>query len=281
MKKILSLILVLALCAFGVTAFAATPIVPFEVQDGYSGYFDPYSDVPYTMHISFTQADDGTGDLIGFTIDINGQYAVKNAEILTGRVYAAEINSGAFPLYGTLFMVEDSGLSDYAVLYCFFVSADKVIDLGPIPGTVDSLTFNANGTISTFDRSSLLGTWAYPVDYIMAYGFFSNGDMYDADVALASLPADNIPMGVIATLNMDLPVMASPMDNEYCGTIAAGQRVILTATDMVSRVYVSTIDESQGGWVWISESDEYGHNISVNGVWTHEATVFSDLPYAG
>lgn len=280
MKKILALMMILALCLGGVNAFAsAGDLYPMLVENGYTAPFTRWSEQNGTMNIEFTQSPEG--DLNGFTIYINGTYATKECEYLSGNVYAMDI-SYIDGRMGTMFMVEDYGLNDYAVMYCFLATENGCYDLGCIPGRAEDIAFHGDCTLTTRDRSYTLGTWSYCVDYVLSYGISYTEDSYYEDYALVRMPQDIVTMGNIVTLNVDLPVLNSIMDTEYSATIPAGQRVVMTATDMTSKVHVSTLDGSIAGWVWITQNEaSYGSLVAVNGEWYTEDAVFGDIFYAG
>ena len=86
-------------------------------------------------------------------------------------------------------------------------------------------------------------------------------------------------MGMIVTLNQDLTLKATRFDSEATIDLAAGQQIILVASDDVHWLYVSNMDGSIGGWVEFNGAD-YPEMINVNGTYTDIDGVFKNIFYA-
>lgn len=281
MKKLIALVMILAVMTAAYAIAEEMPVCTrdiFRVADGYSDYFSSNDTEPEMMNIQF--AADEYGALNAFTITINGQYAEVAGEYLTGEVYALRIGTADY-CEATMFMVEDWGLNDYHVSYCFLASDGIVYNLGWMPGLARDIVYNADGSFTTSDRTDVLGTRNYSVDYLLATGTrWDEAGNVTRSYALAKMPKEIYPVGTICDLNMDLMLLASPQDTAYSDTILGGQPVILTATDMKSRAYVTTLDGNIGGWIWIDISD-FPTRIYVGDAWQDEDAVFTGIMYAG
>ena len=86
-------------------------------------------------------------------------------------------------------------------------------------------------------------------------------------------------MGMIVTLNQNLSLKATRFDSEASIDLAAGQQIILVASDDVHWLYVSNMDGTIGGWVEFNGAD-YSEMINVIGTCTDIDDVFKHILYA-
>lgn len=220
-----------------------------------------------------------------FTLAVGDQnVTVENCESLTGRIAALKLSSttyynpGAF--WGTLFLVDEYGPSSDPLSYCYLYTGGQLYDVGTIPALSEAIACNWDGTLTTNIRASYIGTWSRPADYELASGTRWT-DGYQVYYRLSEVPRDIYPMGMIVTLNEDLPLYAARYDTDATRLLEYGQQVILAATDDARWLYVTSMDGETAGWVVFEVgASGYGESILIDGIATPIDDVFADIVYA-
>ena len=141
------------------------------------------------------------------------------------------------------------------------------------------MTADADGRITCSIHASHIGTWNRFAEYKLATGYsWGDGD-YEEYHYIAEVPQDVYAMGMIVYLNQDLSLKATRFDSEASIDLAAGQQIILVASDDVRWLYVSNMDGSIGGWVEFN-GPNCREMINVNGACTDIDDVFEHILYA-
>ena len=288
MKKLLSAILVAALALACVPAMAQTvlAIQPWHLMTVSNGAFVDFDGDGAQEVFTFQKDVDEWGDG-SFTLSVNGQFVRQdNCVYLADDVYAMFIGSkgydGSVYYYASLFMASEYGPSDDPLTYCYIFEDGTLTSVGMIPAMPESMTVDANtGIITTKVRADMIGTWSRPADYMLATGFDWDGDEgYQSYYSVVEIPREIYPCGMIVTTKVLLPLLEDKLDAAYSGTIGAGQRVTIVATDDRRWAYVSAVDGSGEGWVRMSYREDFGQSISVGGVDLHVDDVFDGILYA-
>ena len=289
MKKTLALLLTLLLALSACAALAdqypgERPWTLYMIDNGTVSDFDGNDEEEtYTLATSLDEYGDGS-----FTITVDGQsFTQENCCMLADEVYIIPIGrvddeGGESYIYGTLFMVSEYGPSDDPLTYCYLYTAGQLFDVGVIPSLPDDMTLDGKvGMITTSVRADMIGTWHRPADYILAWGVKWSDDYESAETYnhLVEVPRPVYPMGMIVTLRQELPLMASQTDRVFSANLAAGQQVILAATDDVRWLYVTSMDGLTRGWVRMSSVD-WEQKITVGDRDVPVNDVFDGIVYA-
>ena len=281
-KSVLALLIALAMILCAIPAMAENDAIT-EITTGTERDFDG-DETAETL--TFTPAEPDENDEInGFTIAVgDDSYTMDDAWNLAGKVYAVNLGRGLYynpeMCWGTLFMVPEYGPSDDPYTYCYLYTNGRLFDVGAIPSLPEGMTADADGRITCHIRANHIGTWSRFAEYKLASGYKWGGDVdYEEYYRIAEVPQDAYAMGMIVTLNQDLTLKATRFDSEASIDLAAGQQVILAASDDVHWLYVSNMDGANGGWVEFDGAD-YPEKVSVNGAYTDIDDVFANILYA-
>ncbi len=288
MKKIAAvcLVLLLALSAVGALADQYPGVEPWEIymlDNVAMNDFDGDGDEEAFLFSMAADEDSWDGS---FTLTVDG-YSVsqENCCELAGEVYVIHIgwrgfNGSDTGYYASLFMVPEYGPSDDPYTYCYLYEGDGLIDVGAIPALPRNMTTDpATGTITTAVRAAMVGTWNRPADYVLATGYSWDDENFESYKHLVEVPRAIYPMGMIVTLKQELPLMASQTDRIFSSSLAAGQQVILAATDDVRWLYVTSMDGATSGWVKMSRV-EWETKIAVGDINVNIDDVFGNILYA-
>lgn len=277
MKKAISLILALALgmsLAMPALAEEHEPWTMFQVESGATEDFDGDGEAEtLTLETDLSEYNDGS-----FVLTVGGAtYAQEECVDLEPQVYALQLGEYGY-IYGTLFMISENGPSDDPYTYCCLYTEGQLLDVGAIPAMAKHFELH-DSIISTRVSIDLLGTWSRPADYELAIGVEWMEEEPEMIYRLVEVPRDIYSMGRITTLQMDLPLMGERADGAPIATLAAGSKVILTATDGVRWVYATSLDGQTRGWFRWRHLD-WPSEVNVGGVWMPEDEVFTYLLYA-
>lgn len=281
-KSILAILVCMALILCAIPALAEGCAIA-QISDGTTLDFDG-DGAQETLTFTF-EAPNEYDEINGFTLTVGDQtVAVDDATVLAGKVYAVSMVRGIYCepglCWGTLFMVPEFGMSDDPYSYCYLYTDGKLTDVGGICSLPDGMVLGADGCISCQIRANHLGTWSRYSVFELANGIsFGADDSYQEHYHLCEVRQDLYAMGMIVDLKKDLALKDTRYDAEASREIKAGQKVILAATDDVRWVYVTTMDDTVGGWVdFICE--DYPDMINVNGTYTDIDEVFDNIIYA-
>ena len=199
----------------------------------------------------------------GFTLTVGGASVTReNVEGLNETVYALPVGSVGYSAsaqepYAAIFMVAEEGPSDDPLTYCYLYQDGELTDVGVIPAMPTAMTAGLDGIISTFVRCDVLGTWSRPADYALARGYAFGEDDFRVYYRLTEVPRDIYPLGMILELKVDLPLLAARGDTTYTGMLAADEnpQVVVSATDGVRWLYLTSMDGETAGWVKIDRED--------------------------
>ena len=276
-KSILALLIALAMILCAIPAMAESDAIT-EITTGTQRDFDGDG---ITETLIFTPAEPNEYDeMDGFTIAVgDDSYSVDETWNLEGTIYAVNLGGGMYYdpewTWGTLFMVPE-----YGYTYCYLYTGGHLLDVGAIPSLPMGMTADADGRITCHIRASHIGTWHRFAEYKLANGYKwdENGD-FETYYHIAEIPQDTYAMGMIVTLNQNLSLKATRFDSEASIDLAAGQQIILVASDDVRWLYVSNMDGSIGGWVEFN-GPNCREMINVNGACTDIDDVFEHILYA-
>ena len=284
MKKLLAL----ALCLLLALPFAASALAEetdeyglnwkiYEIDAGTTEDFDG-NDVEETFDFvtDLDEYDDGSFTLSVGEESVSMEYCV----LLNKVVHAMKIGHGEYT-YGTIFMVSEYGMSDDAVTYCYLYTDSHLYDIGLIPDVPENFVINPDHTIRANVRSDVLGTWSHPSDFVLAFGTNWQDDNNETYYHLAEVPQYIYPLGRIANLKVDLPLLDAREDDDFAYTISGGQEVLLVGTDCKRWAYISTLDGKTAGWVRLRmEEDSWTADVQVGDSYYEPFEVFDNLLFA-
>lgn len=275
MKRILCALLACLMLLF-CTAMAEGNDV-WEIGQIYSGAAEDFDNdgtiETVVLTCSLDEYEDGS-----FTIAVGDQaFTVDDCVYLDKTLYTMRIGTKNY-WYGTMFMVNEYGPSDDPITYCFVYSDGQLCNAGMIPQLARYLDVDDTGIITADIRAFMVGTWAKNAEFCLARGDEWNEEDYITTYYIAEIPKAVYAMKMVVDLNVDLPVCASLYDMEPTTVLEAGQKVILSASDDVSRLYV-TAPGGEGGWVRMTNID-WQEMILLDGRWTPIDDVFGNIFYA-
>lgn len=226
---------------------------------------------------------DGTAETISFEItrdedgyDTGYKLTVGESQVggvgwyMNEEVYALRLTDHDYPLV----LVSDNGPSDDYETH-FYLYADGMLQpAGVIYALPESMEID-KGIITAPVRANLLYTWFHDEEYALAYRWYEDGSV---KAAMHKVPRGLYPMSLIATLNVDLPLMASRTSNAVCAQLESGAEVILCATDDVEWVYIEALDGSEAGWM--KTGGEFGMECYVGEKTMPSYDVFEGLLFA-
>ena len=230
---------------------------------------------------------DGTEEAMELTVDIDecgdGSFTLKVGEnecrvddccSLVDEVWVMHMGWDELNCYGTLFMVPEYGMSDDPLTYCFYYVSGKLGYAGKMYALPRNMKRTDVASITTSTRASLVGTWSRPTDYVLAQRIAYDMDWdYMSEFYIAESPRDLYQMNMMVTLNMNLPLYRTRFDSMPTMALAPNQKVIFTATDDVTWVYVTNLEGTMGGWFRVNYRTVEVLNKDID-------EVFSDIFYA-
>lgn len=273
MKKVILLLAALALMCLCVCAAEEQPVYTIIEAGNYMSSDFDYDGIPETMMLRSNLNSYGDGS---FVLSVNGQsFTMDNCISLDPTVYAMR-----YGYYATLFMINEYGPSDDPITYCFYYDAGKLSYVGNIYSMVQNFTVSNDGVITAPVRNNMIGTWSRPADFVLAWGY--SYDYYGDFITYAQIcevPRDVYPMGMIVTLNYDLPLYASRWDNSASTLLTGNRKVILAASDDVSWLYVTDFEGVTRGWVRMMKYD-YADYLVLDTGYVAIDDIFADILYA-
>ena len=278
MKK-MAAVLVLLLCVCLLPAYAEYEQGIWEIYEAENGMSLDFDNdgTEETVRIDFALNEYEDGD---FLLTVGGKSAaVRDCVGLEQKLYAMKAGYTWY-YYGTIFMVNEYGPSDDPLTYCFLYTEGELLDLGHIPALVRSFALSSDGVISTRIRAHMVGTWYRAADYVLSVGTkFDGEENWKQVYALSEVPRALYPMGMLVTTKTELALSSSLYEIRNDVRLAAGQDVLLVASDDVSRLFVTSLDGENRGWLAM-RSEDWVDYILVNGRYTEIDDVFDNILYA-
>jgi len=286
MKRVLIVLMCLCVALMSVSVLAEAPdesapqgAAVWQLIELENGEYDLDGDGTNET-VTFATDVDEYGDGL-FTISVNDFVYEQTCCGLEPVLYAMCVGNENY-YYGTLLMVSEYGPSDDHYTYMTFYTNETLYTVGEIGALATEFSVDSTGMITTTVRANMIGTWFRPADFILANGYewMEDGDGYYQYYRIVEVPRDIYPLGMIVTMNMDLPVYASSFDTAPSAVLYAGEQVVLTATDDVSRLYITSMTGETKGWVSIGATEEYYHCVYVDGKAVFMDDVFANILYA-
>lgn len=229
-----------------------------------------------TVNVSFAlnEYDDGA-----FTLSVGeSSLTVKDCVSLQKKLYAMKLGDESY-WYATLFMVNEYGPSDDPITYCFIYSDGRLSNIGMIPALVDSFSVSEDGVVTTSIRADMIGTWSRPADYSIAQCFEYSEDSFAISYAMIENPRALYPMNMIVTLKKDIVLSSSVYATDATVQMKAGLKVVLSASDDVSRLCISELNGRKRGWMSMKQTD-WQDSVLVDGKYIPVDEVFDGIFYA-
>ncbi len=224
-------------------------------------YFEPDEDTYSILHLSVNGTDyAGSVPEQGFYSDnLEGAYCITDIDKSDNMLEIA---------------IMDYGPSDDCITSFFRYDGNNLKYLGNVSGLIVSsysdksdLTFNGDGTISSYVRLSVMQTWFANVDWKLAEtgGF---------EVVPADLYYPTSESGCDVTALVDILVYASKSDASEKTVLNAGAALTLIATDNKCWVLAETTDGKQ---CWVRLDTEYGQMVETTDGYKYSSETFSGL----
>lgn len=226
--------------------------------------------------VSLEVLQDEDGFDCGYRLSVNGKEMTGEGWAIEPSIYALRLND----YQGTLLMVADYGPSDDYETYFYLYEMDYIADDSMLlyAGSILSLPemMQVNGDIITASvRGNVLCTWYHDADFAFAR---SMGYEQALCISAYEIPRDLYPMSIIATMNVNLPLLKDKNGSEYALTVMEGENVILCATDDKEWLLVQSMFSGKRGWMKIE--GEFGFDCVVGDKRMFSDEVFAGLPFA-
>ncbi len=159
-------------------------------------------------------------------IEINTATFVLHGESLVPEIHLTDIDTSD-PWQDIA--ITQYGPSDDYVTYFLRFAAGSIVDLGAVPGFWGrDVVVDGSGRVSGRCRGSVLHTWSYPCEYVVAPSF----------ARLEKVHARWRPMNTPVTLKVDLTVQMGPDDPRPAGVIHAGEPAKIVHSDDMAWCYI-------------------------------------------
>ncbi len=271
MKKLMVLLLAVVLLMPCALADQPVNMEIYQIENEMQFDFD-FDGAEEAMELKLDVDESGYGS---FTLRVaENEVTMDDCSDLADEVWVMHMGWDELNCYGTLFMVPEYGMSDDHLTYCFFYADGKLGFAGKIYAMPRNMKRTDAALITTDVRASLVGTWSRPADYVLAQRIAYDADWnYTNEYYVAESPRDLYPMNMMVTLNKNLPLYKTRFDSMPTMALAPNQKVIFTATDDVSWVYVTNLEGTMGGWFKVNFRTVEILNSDID-------EVFSDIFYA-
>ncbi|PKM73407.1 MAG: hypothetical protein CVU91_05630 [Firmicutes bacterium HGW-Firmicutes-16] len=224
-------------------------------------YYEPDEDTYSILHLSVNGTDyaGSVYDQEFYSDNLEGAYCITNIDASDNMLEIA---------------IMDYGPSDDCITSFFRYDGNDLIYLGNVSGLIASsysdksdLTFNGDGTISSYVRLSVMQTWFANVDWQLA-------DTGRFEVVPTDLYYPTSESGCDVTALADIYLYVINSDSSAKTVLTAGAALKLIATDNLQWVLAETSD---GKECWIHLDSEYGQMVETTDGYKYSSEVFSGL----
>jgi len=228
-------------------------------------YFEPSEDATTILHLSVNGTD--------YTDSVYSQ-GLYSDNLENAYYCITDIDSSDNMLE---IAIMDYGPSDDCITDFFRYDGTNLKYIGYVSGLIVSsfsdksdLTFNGDGTISSYVRLSVLQTWFAKVDWKLSEtGVF--------ETAAQDLYYPNSSSGCEVTSLVDILAYSSNDTSSKTCVLPTGTALTIIATDNKSWVLA---EDSDGKQLWIHLDSEYGQSVETSAGYTIASQVFSGLVFA-
>ncbi len=234
---------------------------------------------------------DGTADQIefeilkeggydcGYRLKVNDEEITNIGCIMDSNLYVLKLGLNEYydESYCTLLMISDNGPSADYRTHVYLYEMDESTDGHKLlyAGIIPSLTYTMQADddiITTWVRTNFLCTWYRKADFALArsalYGEKPHMKIYE-------IPRYLYPIGIVATLRIDLPLLKDMGSDEYSCCLSKGEEVILCAGDDKEWVLIESAQGAKRGW--LKMKDDLTCIVGEQLLSSEE--VFSGLPF--
>lgn len=284
MKKILTVLLVLCMCFGGFAMAEETAFDAVElIVGGESVELDLNGDgTAESVELALTRDDENYMETA--TLMVNGEAVWSCDWCYVVSAYAADLNGDGIL---EIFVTGDEASSDFTT-YCLNYTADgceniSFADASRGENTDEYFDYGyglvaelKNGVITLSGSQDVLGTYFGSRQFVLADGRFEF-----ADDGLWQFPHDLEDTELwesrnALTAKAEIPATFTDDGVASAGVIAAGEKLVITASDKISVAYFA-MEDGRTGYLSIAPDTESGGSL-VNGIPENDA--FESIPYA-
>lgn len=284
MKKILTVLLVLCMCFGGFAMAEETAFDAVElIVGGESVELDLNGDgAAESVELALTRDDENYMETA--TLMVNGEAVWSCDWCYVVSAYAADLNGDGIL---EIFVTGDEASSDFTT-YCLNYTADdceniSFADASRGENTDEYFDYGyglvaelKNGVITLSGSQDVLGTYFGSRQFVLADGRFEF-----ADDGLWQFPHDLEDTELwesrnALTAKAEIPATFTDDGVESAGVIAAGEKLVITASDKISVAYFA-MEDGRTGYLSIAPDTESWGSL-VNGIPENDA--FESIPYA-
>ncbi len=215
---------------------------------------------------------------VGYRLTVGNEQIVREGWYMDSEIYLLKLTQYAPPML----LVSDYGPSDDYATYFHVYEEGKLSYVGQIYALTDDMRIR-DGIITASVRANILYTWYHDADFALAHSsgidHYSEDGFAPIEYAIYEIPRYLYSMGLIVTINVDLPLVEGMGDNTPRAVLPAGAKVILSATDDKRWVYIQSMDD----WAingWMEVIGEFGIECRVGDRLMYSDEVFSGLLFA-
>lgn len=179
-------------------------------------------------------------------------------------------------------LVSEYGPSDDPYSYVIHYDGEKLINIGGVPALAQNISLD-EGVMTARVRADKICTWSRMGDFVVArtYMYDDNYESMPTEYYVAEAPRASYAMDMAAVLKRDITLSTS-LSGEGRLKLKEGERVVLSATDDASYVFISPVDRAahdwaRGGYLMLGEGFD---EVMVNGKAVSSMDVFNGLLYA-
>lgn len=283
MKRIFAVIISLCMCFAGFAMAEETFQAVELIVGGESVGLDVNGDgTPETVAVDLSRDDEIYMETATLTVD--GEAVWSCDWCYVASAYAADLNGDGIP---EIFITGDEASDDY-ITYCLNCTAEGWVtipfaDASRGENTDEYMDYGygmvadmESGVVTLCGSQDVLGTYFGSRQFTLTDGRFEF-----ADDGLWQFPRDFDDPNLwenysVLTAAAEIPATFTEDGAENAGVIAAGEKLVITASDKLSVAYF-TMEDGRTGYLSIAPNTESWGSL-VNGV--PEGEVFEFVPYA-
>lgn len=208
---------------------------PVDVKANEAYLFDlNYDGKPDNLFISSQPSDGENGKCVLVITDENDNKAISDDMVCSEFVSAAVVDLSLEDDFMEIFVTVDRMSDDYET-HMFRYDGAALTEAPVIPGSYEGCD---GATVSIGNSVDILGTWRASREYQLGESF--------ALTEKADSLWNILPGGEELVVYKDMPVRIGQGDDYKDGTLAAGTKITLIATDAESVVYYKTSGGQEG-----------------------------------
>lgn len=179
-------------------------------------------------------------------------------------------------------LVSEYGPSDDPYSYVIHYDGEKLTNIGGVPALAGDISLE-DGVMTARVRADRICTWSRVSDFVVArtYMYDDEYKALPAEYYVAEAPRASYAMDMAAVLKRDITLRTS-LYGEGELKLKEGERVVLSATDDASYVFITPVDKAahdwaRGGYLMLGEGID---DVMVDGKSVPGNDVFNGLLYA-